>query len=64
MPLIRVKTVPGRLAYTAPRGGKPIPTDRYVDVEHTAYIERLLNFHQDIEQEPAAKKPAAKSLTE
>lgn len=64
MSMIRVKTVEGRRAYTAPRGGKPIPTDRYVDVEHTAYIERLLNFHQDIVQETAAKKPAAKSLTE
>jgi hypothetical protein len=64
MSMIRVKTVPGRLAYTAPRGGKVIPTDRYVEVEHTAYVDRLLNFHQDIEQEPPAKKTAAKSLTE
>lgn len=61
MPMIKVRTVAGRKAYTAPRGGKPIPTDKFIDVEHTAYIDRLLNFHQDIEQAPAAKKEENKA---
>lgn len=58
MPMIKVRTVAGRKAYTAPRGGKLIPTDEFVSVEHTPYIDRLINFHGDLEVE----KEKAKSL--
>lgn len=54
MPLISVKAKPGRIAYDAPRGSL-IPTDRYVLVDATPWIVRLLNVHADIELEPAAK---------
>jgi hypothetical protein len=59
---ISVKTVEGRIAYTAARGGERIPNDRYVVVEKTPWISRLLSVHKDIEIEPApvaAKEKAA-----
>ncbi len=55
---VSVKAVPGRLAFTAPRGGASIPHDTYVEVEETAYIRRLRDFHGDIVEEPSA--PVAK----
>ena len=58
MSLISVRTKEGRIAYDGPRG-RLIPTDRYVLVEHTNWIDRLLTVHQDIEKEPEAAKPAA-----
>jgi hypothetical protein len=59
---VSVKAVPGRLAFTAPRGGASIPHDRYVEVEETKYIRRLIDFHGDIVEEPAAptSKPKQK----
>ena len=57
MSMISVRTKQGRVAYDAPKG-RPIPSDRFVLVEDTAWIQRLLNEHQDIEQEPAPA-PAA-----
>lgn len=61
MPRVNVKTKPGRVAFTAMRGER-IPNDRYVPVELTPWIQRLLEVHGDIERErerePAA--PAAK----
>jgi hypothetical protein len=61
MSSIRVKAVEGRTAFTAPRGGKLIPHDHFIDVERTPWIDRLLNHHRDIEAEPvkASRAPVA-----
>jgi hypothetical protein len=59
MPMIYVKTVEGRVARSAPRGPH-IPSDRYVKVEHTPYIERLLTVHGDIIRKPADEAPKSK----
>lgn len=58
MPVIYVKTVKGRVARTSPKGAY-IPTDKFVPVEDTAYIRRLLNHYGDIELEPPRKAKAA-----
>lgn len=55
---ISVRALPDRISREAP-DGPFIPSDRYVNVAHTPYIERLLNVHGDIEQEPAKKAPPA-----
>lgn len=55
MQIIRAKTVEGRIAREAPRGAF-IPDDRYVPVERTHYVDRLLTVHGDIELEPT-KQP-------
>lgn len=52
---IKVKAVKGRIARTAP-DGPFIPHDKFVPVEKTKYIARLLEHHGDIEQEPAKVK--------
>lgn len=60
---IRVKAKEGRVAFTAPRGGRQIPHDRYIAVDKTPWIVRLLEHHGDIVQEPeaaSAKAPAFK----
>lgn len=49
---ISVRSLAGRLARTSPRGPF-IPSDRYIDVEATSYVMRLLNVHGDIELNPA-----------
>lgn len=58
--LISVKTKHGRVAYTAARGGELIPTDRFVLVDDTPWIRRLIDYHEDIEVEgaKATDKPA------
>jgi hypothetical protein len=56
MSLIYVRTKPGRVAFQSP-SGPPIPHENYVGVQHTHYIDRLLNVHKDIERKPKAKKP-------
>lgn len=57
MSLIYVKTKKGRVAFSAPRGGVRIPDDKFVEVEQTNYINRLIDYHGDLEVE---KAPAAK----
>jgi hypothetical protein len=57
---IRVKAREGRVAFTAPRGGRLIPHDDYIIVELTPWIDRLLNHHHDIEAEPVKAAPVAK----
>lgn len=63
---IMVKAVKGRVAYTAPTGGKLIPTDGDgILVERDAWINRLLTVHKDIEIVTAQPKPpAAKAAKE
>jgi hypothetical protein len=51
---VRVRTVEGRVARESPRG-EYIPTDRFVTVRRTPYIERLLYVHGDIVLEPTAE---------
>lgn len=65
--LIRVRTKDGRVATTAPAGGKAITHDAVGTlVERTTWIDRLLTVHGDIEvveqkaaPAPALKKPVA-----
>lgn len=46
---IYVRTKIGRKAFEHLHG-PPIPDDQFVAVEKTPQIERLLNFHKDIEE--------------
>jgi len=64
MSRIKVKAVPGRVARTS-RYGDFIPSDQFVSVERSPYINRLLNVHGDIVEEPAkpVAKPAASKPT-
>ena len=61
MSYVKVKTAEGRIAYDAPRGGKKIPNDKFVQVRETTYIRRLIDFHGDLIEEggKSAKKKAA-----
>jgi hypothetical protein len=58
---VSVKAVPGRLAFTAPRGGASIPHDTFVEVEETNYIRRLIDFHGDLVEQPVAPVASAKT---
>lgn len=58
MPKISVKAKPDRIARTSPRG-ELIPSDRFVSVELTHYMQRLAYHHEDVEVEPVAAVAAA-----
>lgn len=61
MPKIYVRATHGRIARDAPDGAF-IPEDVYVPVQPTAYIDRLINVHGDLQVKPkesAAKKTPA-----
>lgn len=62
MAQIYVRTKPGRVARTAPRGDL-IPTDRFIAVQPSAYIDRLINIHGDIEVQPS-KAPVERKQTD
>lgn len=51
MPTVDVKAVAGRIARISPRG-EMIPHDRFVTVEHTSYMHRLIHVHGDVEVKP------------
>lgn len=53
MAKVEVKCLEGRVAFTAARGGVRIPTDKYITVTMTSWIDRLINHHGDIELKPA-----------
>jgi hypothetical protein len=53
MRLINVRALPDRVAFTAPKNGKPIPSDRFIAVQETPWIRRLIDVHGDIEVQPA-----------
>jgi hypothetical protein len=55
MPMISVKAKKGRVVRES-RYGAIIPDDRFVSVESTHYIRRMLNHWKDLELEPVAKK--------
>jgi len=61
--IIDVKAKPGRNAWTAPKNGRMIPTERFIPVKRTPWIEKLEKKHGDIvtrKHEPAkAEAPAA-----
>lgn len=57
MQVISVRAVAGRVARKSPKGDF-IPHDRYVPVEKTEYVARLLHVHGDIELEPEKPKAA------
>lgn len=56
MSLIKVRAVAGRVAFESPTG-KRIPHDKFVQVERTAYIDRLVRVHGDIEVQEDKPKP-------
>lgn len=53
MTTLRVRSLPGRVAFDAPRGGKRISTTEFVSVKDSLHIQRLLNYWGDIEAEDA-----------
>ena len=57
---ISVRAVTGRIARTSARGDV-IPHDRYIPVEKSHYINRLLDHWGDIEVEPVAVALASKT---
>lgn len=65
MSLIYVKTKPGRRAFADRKDREEIPSDRFIGVENTPLIQRLIHFYGDIEvgQKPTATptKPAKKA---
>lgn len=65
MPKIYIRAKPGRVARISPRGAM-IPEDRFIPVDLSPYIRRLLYVHGDIEARdgsaPAKKKPAAPKI--
>jgi len=56
---LRVKAVEGRVARVSPQG-EMIPHDRYILVDVTPYMARLINVHGDVtvEQTQPAQIPA------
>lgn len=60
MQKISVRAVQGRVAFTAARGGVRIPSEKYVEVDNTPWIGRLLDVHGDIEKKTTStKKPTS-----
>lgn len=55
---VTVRALPGRVANTAPRGGKPIPEDRWITVQRTPWIDRLIEHHGDLEVKPEEPQSA------
>ena len=55
---VLVKARPGRVAYTAMRGGQLIPQDRQIAVPDSPWIRKLADKHGDIEIAPmGASRP-------
>lgn len=62
MAMIYVRTRPGRRAYYE---GKVLPQDKFVPVQDTPYIRRLINHHGDLEQQDGGTvKPTATAAPE
>lgn len=60
MSMISVKAREGRVVRESPTG-KFIPTDKFVSVENTAYVRRLIHEWGDLEVEPTKAPSKAKS---
>lgn len=50
---IKVKAAEGRVARDGPNG-RYIPADKFMEVQETAYIRRLIDVHGDLIEETAA----------
>lgn len=48
MRIIRVKAAPGRVAYSAPAGGRLIPQDEPIAIPLTPWVEKLIAVHGDV----------------
>lgn len=57
MPMIYVKSRPGRRAYYE---GKIIPEDKFIPVPDTPYIRRLVHHWEDLEMEGGSESDRAK----
>lgn len=53
MPMIYVRTKPGRAAYYE---GRVIPQDKFIPVSEDQYIRRLIDHWEDVEQEGGEHK--------
>lgn len=60
---IRARAVEGRIARLDPHGDF-IPWDQYINIPNTPYIQRLLNWHGDIELEPEVAPPPPPQVAE
>lgn len=60
---LSVKAKAGRIAFTEPRNGKQIPHDRYISVDDTPWIRRLLEHHEDITLEPTKASSDTKNAS-
>lgn len=61
--IIRVKAAPGRVAFSAPRGGRRIPEDAAIAIPLTPWVQSLIDNHGDVivvGDEPAPEAPATK----
>jgi hypothetical protein len=58
MAIVNVRALPGRIAFSAPKGGFQISNDRFVPVTVTPWVNDLIHKHGDVEVEPdAARQP-------
>ena len=57
---VSIKAKAGRIARVSPNGSF-IPHDKYVTVEKTSYVNRLIHVHQDVELEPKPVKQESDS---
>ena len=58
MPMIYVRTKPGRAAFFE---GKMIPQDKFVPVTDNPYIQRLVHHWEDLEVEGGSEQSEGKS---
>lgn len=64
MTTIQVRAKEGRVAYSAPRNGKLIPTDAWIIVKDSPFVRRLADFHGDIEIKEVPVKTVAQAKKE
>lgn len=59
MQKVRIRVRPGRVAYSAPTGGRRLTADDgWVTVPLTAWVQRLIEVHGDVEVEQPEAPPA------
>ena len=61
---VRIKALEGRVVRVAPQGAF-VPTDRFVTAKRTPYVQRLIDVHGDVVEEPKqTAAPAAPAKKE
>jgi hypothetical protein len=50
--MIYVRSKPDRLVYDAARGGKKIPSDKFVPVKLNPHVARAIEVWEDLEVQP------------